>query len=108
RLRRDGDGRRAAGRHRRRAGAGRREAGGRRLKTFRRRKVLVAPLADGDSFRIRKVSELPVSLTLYYHPLASLCHKVLIALYENEVEFAGEMVDLMDPGSATAFLEAWP
>ncbi len=24
-----------------------------------------------------------MSLTLYYHPLASFCHKVLIALYEN-------------------------
>lgn len=32
----------------------------------------------------RPFSRSPVSLTLYYHPLASFCHKVLLALYENE------------------------
>ncbi len=26
----------------------------------------------------------PMRLTLYYHPLASYCHKVLIALYKNK------------------------
>lgn len=29
-----------------------------------------------------------MSLTLYYHPLASFCHKVLIALCEAEKPFA--------------------
>lgn len=28
-----------------------------------------------------------MSLTLYYHPLASFCHKVLVALYENDTGF---------------------
>ena len=28
-----------------------------------------------------------MSLTLYFHPLASYCHKVLIALYENDTPF---------------------
>ena len=27
-----------------------------------------------------------MSLTLYFHPLASFCHKVLIALYEKELQ----------------------
>ncbi len=28
-----------------------------------------------------------MSLTLHFHPLASYCHKVLIALYENDTPF---------------------
>ena len=39
-----------------------------------------------------------MSLTLYLHPLASFCHKVLIALYENDVAFTPEIVDFADPG----------
>ena len=35
-------------------------------------------------------------LVLYYHPLASFCHKVLIALYENETPFEARIVDLAD------------
>ena len=26
-------------------------------------------------------------LKLYFHPLASFCHKALIALYENDIPF---------------------
>jgi glutathione S-transferase len=37
-----------------------------------------------------------VSLTLYYHPLASFCHKVLIALYENRTAFDPRIIDLGD------------
>jgi glutathione S-transferase len=29
-----------------------------------------------------------MSLTLHFHPLASYCHKALIALDENDVAFA--------------------
>jgi glutathione S-transferase len=47
-------------------------------------------------------------LRLYFHPLASFCHKVLIALYENETPFEGVIVDLQDPKSAAPFLEKWP
>ena len=35
-----------------------------------------------------------MSLTLCYHPLASFCHKVLIALYENDTEFNRRIIDL--------------
>jgi glutathione S-transferase len=49
-----------------------------------------------------------MSLTLYIHPLASFCHKVLIALYENGTSFRSETVDLGDPGSAAAHMERWP
>jgi glutathione S-transferase len=48
------------------------------------------------------------SLTLHYHPLASYCHKVLIALYENETAFAPHLVDLGDPSARAAFSALWP
>jgi glutathione S-transferase len=47
-------------------------------------------------------------LTLYMHPLASFCHKVLIALYENTTPFRAETVDLGNPGAAAAHLARWP
>jgi glutathione S-transferase len=47
-------------------------------------------------------------LTLYYHPFASFCQKVLIALYENETQFTPHLVDLGDPASRDAFLAVWP
>ena len=46
--------------------------------------------------------------TLLLHPLASYCHKVLIALYEREVPFVPQHVDLADPASAADLLAAWP
>lgn len=49
-----------------------------------------------------------MTLTLYLHPLASFCHKVLIALYENGTPFRAETVDFTDPGSAAAHMERWP
>jgi glutathione S-transferase len=49
-----------------------------------------------------------MSLTLYYHPLSSFCHKVLIALYENDTPFAPRLVDLLDPADRTAFKALWP
>lgn len=33
-------------------------------------------------------------LTLYYHPLSSYCHKVLVALYENDIAFEARSIDL--------------
>jgi len=48
-----------------------------------------------------------MSLTLYLHPLASFCHKVLIAFYENGTDFRAETVDLMNPGSAAGHLGRW-
>ena len=49
-----------------------------------------------------------MALVLYYHPLASFCHKVLIALYENETPFEGRVVDLMDDAASARFLDLWP
>ena len=49
-----------------------------------------------------------MALTLYMHPLASFCHKVLIALYENDISFTSHTIDFANPGSATTLLEAWP
>lgn len=49
-----------------------------------------------------------MSLKLYYHPLASFCWKVLIALYENDTPFEPHIVDLMDQASAAAFKQIWP
>lgn len=49
-----------------------------------------------------------MSLTLYQHPLASFCHKVLIALYENGTPFESSLVDLLDPEGAARFAALWP
>jgi glutathione S-transferase len=49
-----------------------------------------------------------MALTLYFHPLASFCHKVLIALYENETPFTGHVVDLANQDARAAFLDLWP
>lgn len=49
-----------------------------------------------------------MSLTLYFHPLASFCHKVLIAFYENATPFNGRIVDLLDPAAAAEFKAIWP
>jgi glutathione S-transferase len=49
-----------------------------------------------------------MSLTLFYHPLASFCWKVQIALYENGTEFRGEIVNLADKASSARFFELWP
>ena len=49
-----------------------------------------------------------MSLTLHFHPLSSFCHKVLIALYENDTPFTPQVVNLMDEGERAAFREVWP
>ena len=49
-----------------------------------------------------------MSLKLYFHPLASFCHKALIALYENGVPFEPVIVDLGDAASSAAFRKVWP
>ncbi|MCG6145606.1 glutathione S-transferase family protein [Leptospira bandrabouensis] len=47
-------------------------------------------------------------LLLYYHPLASFCHKVLIALYENGTEFEPRLVDLLSEESSAELFAYWP
>ena len=49
-----------------------------------------------------------MSLTLHFHPLASFCHKVLIALYENDTQFKPNNVDLSNPSERAALSELWP
>jgi len=49
-----------------------------------------------------------MSLKLYFHPLASFCHKVLIALYEGGIAFEPIVVDLGDQRSSAAFRAVWP
>lgn len=49
-----------------------------------------------------------MSLLLHSHPLASFCHKVLIALYENATPFEAVHVDLGNEASRDAFLSIWP
>ena len=49
-----------------------------------------------------------MALTLYLHPLSSYCHKVLIALYENDIAFTPQVVNLGEKESRAAFLAIWP
>ena len=49
-----------------------------------------------------------ISLVLYFHPLASFCHKALIAFYENDTPFEPVIVDLGDAASTAAFRAVWP
>ncbi len=49
-----------------------------------------------------------MALKLYFHPLSSFCHKVLIALYENDTPFEPKIVDFSEEASATEFKAIWP
>jgi glutathione S-transferase len=49
-----------------------------------------------------------MSLTLHYHPLASFCWKVLVALYENDTPFIPNVVDLSDAKSRDDLMNLWP
>jgi len=47
-------------------------------------------------------------LTLYYHPLSSYCHKVLVALYEQAIEFEKKIIDLTNEADRAALQALWP
>jgi hypothetical protein len=47
-------------------------------------------------------------LTLYYHPLSSFCHKVLIALYEHGIEFEKRIIDLSSATDRAELEALWP
>ena len=49
-----------------------------------------------------------MALTLHFHPLASYCHKVLIALYENDTPFAPNIVDFANETERAALLKLSP
>ena len=48
-----------------------------------------------------------MSLTLHFHPLASYCWKALIALYENDIPFTPNLVDLGNAGERAALVKLW-
>ena len=48
-----------------------------------------------------------MSLTLHFHPLASYCWKALIALYENDIAFTPNLVDLGNAGARAALVKLW-
>ena len=47
-------------------------------------------------------------MKLYYYPLSTYSQKVLIALYEKQLEFESELVFLFDPEAATSYKEIYP
>lgn len=49
-----------------------------------------------------------MSLKLYFHPLSSFCQKGLIAFYENDTPFEGNVVDLADAAQRADFKKIWP
>jgi glutathione S-transferase len=49
-----------------------------------------------------------MSLTLYFHPLASYCHKVLVALYESAIPFQGRIIDLGNADERAELAALWP
>jgi glutathione S-transferase len=49
-----------------------------------------------------------MSLTLYYHPLASFCHKPLIALYEHGIDFEKTIIDLANEADRAELQALWP
>ena len=49
-----------------------------------------------------------MSLTLYFHPFASFCQKVLIALYENDIPFEFRMLSPEHPENMAELEAKWP
>ena len=48
------------------------------------------------------------ALTLYYHPLSSYCHKVLIAIDVLGIDLDKRLLDLGEPTERAAYLALWP
>ncbi|CAI8749343.1 glutathione S-transferase [Pseudomonas sp. IT-196MI5] len=49
-----------------------------------------------------------MSLTLYFHPLSSFCHKALIALYELNIAFEKRIIDLGNDADRAELQALWP
>jgi glutathione S-transferase len=52
--------------------------------------------------------EVPMKPSLYAHPFASYCQKVLIALYENGTPFSYRKIGPEDPNAMRELEELWP
>lgn len=57
---------------------------------------------------VARARGVPVRVTLYYHPLASYCWKVLIALYEHDTPFEKRIIDLGDAAHRAELSALWP
>ncbi|MVW86570.1 glutathione S-transferase family protein [Pseudomonas sp. PB101] len=49
-----------------------------------------------------------MSLTLYFHPLSSFCHKALIAFYELDIKFEKRIIDLGNAADRAELQALWP
>ncbi len=49
-----------------------------------------------------------MALRLYFHPLSSYCHKVLIALYQMAIPFEPHLLNLGDATERANYLALWP
>ncbi|NUT77996.1 glutathione S-transferase family protein [Pseudomonas sp. C1C7] len=49
-----------------------------------------------------------MSLTLYYHPLSSFCHKALVALYEHRIDCEKRLIDLSSETERAELAALWP
>ena len=49
-----------------------------------------------------------MSMTLYYHPLASYCHKVMVALHELNLDAERKLIDLGKEEARAQLRALWP
>jgi glutathione S-transferase len=49
-----------------------------------------------------------MSMTLYYHPLASYCHKVMVALHELNLDAERKLIDLGAEADRAQLHAVWP
>jgi glutathione S-transferase len=64
--------------------------------------------ADGATMTAAEHHATASELTLYAHPFSSYCQKVLVALYENNVPFAWQLLDQGHPQALEAWAALWP
>src|ERR1700761_6672916 len=65
-------------------------------------------MVDSGSPNSGRYGDHTMPLVLYQHPLASFCHKVLIALYETGTPFENRIVDLGNEASRAELFGFWP
>src|ERR1700710_2817 len=63
--------------------------------------------ADRTPARLVTITGVSMSLPLHFHPLSSFCWKALVALYENDIPFTPNSVNLGDPAERAALLKLW-